>query len=97
MNRSNTVSVIEVASESSNNQSNLPNSPATENDNEIQRSAATNKNHELPSSLAEGLGLIDKIEFKQKMRKILCCRICTELRRCPMFQVIFIPLMINCK
>lgn len=90
MNRNNTVSVIEVASEGSNNQSNLSNSPVTENDNEIQRSVAKNKTDELALSLAECNGLIDKIEFKQKMRKILCCRICTELRRCPMFQVIFI-------
>ena len=33
--------------------------------------------------------LSDKIEFKQKMKRILCCRICSELRRCPIFQVIF--------
>lgn len=29
----------------------------------------------------------DKISFKQKMKEILSCRICSELRRSPMYQV----------
>lgn len=96
----NTVSVIEPNLGAADNQNNsstndIPHPPEIENassSNEsisnihVPSTADTVKVLESPETSAS---LNDKVNFKLKMREILSCKVCNELRRCPMFQVTY--------